>query len=49
MSGTFNMQVFSSTPVGSASWSISGFNADNGKSGKKDLTLKAYAICAVVQ
>ena len=49
MSGTFNMQVFSSTPVGSASWSISGFNADNGKSGKKDLALKAYAICAVVQ
>lgn len=48
-SSVANMQVFSSAPAGSASWSVSGFNTDNGKSEKKDLALTAYAVCAVVQ
>jgi hypothetical protein len=48
MSSLPNMQVFSSVPAGTASWRVSGFNADSGLSGKKDLTLTAYAICAVV-
>ena len=44
-SNASNMQVFSSAPAGPTSWSVSGFNTDNGKSEKKDLTLTAYAIC----
>lgn len=44
-----NMQVFSSLRSAINAWSVSGFNTDNSKRGRKDLILISYVICAVVQ
>ena len=40
------MQVFSSAPSGTTAWTVS---ATNGTNKTADLTITAYAICAVVQ